>query len=87
MKVFFSQFLISEDVATEVINLQSQIASLQSRKAKSDKPLDDQIARLNKMLLLKQQQLSSEKQKESKQPGQAPQQTPQQSAQQTQQQP
>jgi hypothetical protein len=62
MKPTFLDFLLFEDLAGDVLVLQGRIASLQSRKANIDRPIDNQIISLTKALQLKQQQLSQQKQ-------------------------
>lgn len=64
-KPSFKDFMLFEDLATDVLNLQRQISDLQARKARVSKPLDDQLNRLQQMLAVKQKQLAAEKQKQA----------------------
>jgi len=63
MTITFRDFLLNEDVATEIATLQLQLSNLQTRKSKMERPLDDQIVRIQKMIAQKQQMLSSTRQK------------------------
>lgn len=63
MTITFRDFLLNEDVATEIATLQLQLSNLQTRKSKMERPLDDQIVRIQKMIAQKQQLLSNTQRK------------------------
>lgn len=63
-KPSFKDFVLYEDLATDVLNLQKQISDLQARRARISKPLDDQLNRLQQLLAVKQKQLAAEKQRQ-----------------------
>ena len=60
MKPTFRHFLLNEDLATDVLNLQTQLSTLQAKKANQDKALDAQIIRIQNLLAQKQKQLSTQ---------------------------
>lgn len=64
----FKQF-ISEDISTEIAALQTQISQIQARKNQANKPLDQQLVRLQQMLAIKQKQ--AQNQPPAQQPPQA----------------
>jgi len=64
----FKQF-IAEDISTEITTLQSQISQIQARKNQANKPLDQQLVRLQQLLAAKQKQ--AQNQPPAQQPPQA----------------
>lgn len=60
----FRDFLLSEDTAGDIENLRRIIAELNARKAKTIKPIDDQIIIAQKNLAMKVRMLPQEQQKQ-----------------------
>lgn len=60
MDIDFLSYMLCEDLASEVMNLQSQLQRLQQQKIQRTKPLDDQIQRITKVLAVKQKQLAQQ---------------------------
>lgn len=58
MKPTFLDFYLFEDLASEVLALQSQISQIEAKKAKTDKPVEDNLTRLHQQLAIKQKQLA-----------------------------
>lgn len=56
MKQSFTNYILGEDANADIANLQAQIAQLQTRRAKQDKVLDDQIRRLQQNLAIRMKQ-------------------------------
>ncbi len=77
MRPTFKSFLLNEDAAADVLNLQMQLTQLQARKANQDKTIDTQIMRIQNLLAQKQKLLANQnKQAQAQTPPAAPTATP-----------
>lgn len=73
MRPTFKSFLLNEDLASDVLNIQTQLSTLQAKKANQDKSIDGQIINLQNQLAQKQKMLSAQtKQPQPTQQTQAP---------------
>jgi len=68
----FSEFLLNEDLASEVTQLQMQISQITARKNQQDTPLDKQLQTLQALLAAKQKQLSAASKMATAQPTKPP---------------
>jgi hypothetical protein len=72
-KISFTDVVLGEDAAVEISAMQAQIAMLQTRKARADKVIDDQLRRLQQNLAIKMKQNSiAQASAQNTQPGVTP---------------
>lgn len=67
MKPSLVAFLLNEDLASDVLNIQTQISMLQKKKNDATKSIDNQLQQLQATLAQKQKQLAAQQRTQPKQ--------------------